>query len=278
MGHHVHGPDAQHSAVHIVAVEHMVHVMVFLLTVEEDFFFPVLLQILAGRHQEAAGAAGRVANHIVRPRGHQVHHHADDVPGGAELAVDPGGGDFGQEVFVDVAPDISIVELLRLGVNFVHGGDDLIQHQRRGDLENGVSHVLGVGAVLVGVEVLDEGEHPLLHDGIHLSGGKVVEHRPFELATRDGPLPHLYLTGKDALMRQAQHGTLLGPLVIGGIQVVDEHEVGHLFHHIQGIRYAAGPEGLPEAVNFIFQFASDHVLLLLFPVPDIGGIASAAEF
>ena len=156
-----------------------------------------------------------------------------------ELAVDPGGGDFGQEVFVDVAPDIGIVELVRLVIDLVHGCNDLIQHQGRWDFKDGVPHVLGVGAVLVGVEVLDEGEHPLLHDGIHLSGGKVVEHRPFELATRDGPLPHLYLTGKDALMRQAQHGTLLGPLVIGGIQVVDEHEVGHLFHHIQGIRYAA---------------------------------------
>ena len=90
VGHHVHGPDAQHSAVHIVAVEHMVHVMVFLLTVEEDFFFPVLLQILAGRHQEAAGAAGRVADHVVRLGGGELHHHADDVPGGAELAVHPG--------------------------------------------------------------------------------------------------------------------------------------------------------------------------------------------
>ena len=176
VGHHVHGPDAQHGAVHVVAMEHVVHVVVLLHPVVEDLLFAVLLQVLPRRHQEAAGTAGRVADHIIRPGGHHVHHHADDVPGGAELAVNPGGGDFGQEVFVDVAPDIGVVDLLRLGVDLVHGGDDLVQHQRRGDLENGVPHVLGVGAVLVGVEVLDEGEHPLLHDGIHLSGGKIVEH------------------------------------------------------------------------------------------------------
>ena len=176
VGHHVHRADPEHGAIHVVAEEHMVHIMVFLLAVEEDFFFPGFFQILARRNKKTGGAAGRVADHIVRPGGHHIHHHADDVPGGAELAVNPGGGDFGQEVFVDVAPDIGVVELLRLGVDLVHGGDDLVQHQRRGDLENGVPHILGVGTVLVGVEVLDEGEHPLLHDGIHLSGGKIVEH------------------------------------------------------------------------------------------------------
>ena len=32
-------------------------------------------------------------------------------------------------------PHIGVVKLFRLGVKFVHGGDDLLQHQRGGDLE-----------------------------------------------------------------------------------------------------------------------------------------------
>ena len=200
------------------------------------------------------------------------------MPGGAELAVHSGGGDFGQEALVDVPPHVGVVELLRLGVDLVHGGDDLLQHQGRGDLEDGVPHVLGVGAVLVGVEFLDKGEHQLLHHRVHLPGGEVVEPGPLELFPGHGAVPCLDLSGKNALVGQAQHGALLGTQVVRLIQVMDEHEVGHLLHHVQGVGDAAGPEGLPEAVDFVSQFASDHVLLLLFPVPNIGGIAPAAEF
>jgi len=53
VGHHVHGADAQHGAVHIVAEEHMVHIVVFLLFVEEDLFLVLLLQIFTGSHKEA---------------------------------------------------------------------------------------------------------------------------------------------------------------------------------------------------------------------------------
>lgn len=60
VGHHVHGPDAQHGAVHVEAVEHVVHVVAFLLPVEEDLLPAALLQVLPCRHQEAGGAAGRV--------------------------------------------------------------------------------------------------------------------------------------------------------------------------------------------------------------------------
>ena len=66
MGHHVHGADAQHRAVHIVAEEHMVHVVVFFLTVKEDFFFAVLFQVLARCDEEAGRAAGGVADDFVR--------------------------------------------------------------------------------------------------------------------------------------------------------------------------------------------------------------------
>src|SRR5699024_2507794 len=131
----------QHGAVHVVAVEHVVHVVVFFHPVKENLLLAVLLQVLPCCHKKPRGATGWVTDHIIRPRSHHVHHHADDVPGGAELSVDPGGGNFGKQIFVDVAPDVGIVKLLRLGIDLVHGGDDLIQHQRGGDFENGIPHV-----------------------------------------------------------------------------------------------------------------------------------------
>lgn len=123
--------------------------------------------------------------------------------------------------------------VIRLGTNLHHSFDNLIQHQRSGDVENGIPHILGIGAILVGVEVFDEGKHPPLHRRVQPSGRKVVEHKLFELI--------------------AQNGTLFSALVVGGIQVEDEREIGHLLHHVQGIGNTAGPKGLPIAVNFIFS-------------------------
>ena len=110
-----------------------------------------------------------------------------------------------------------------LGVDLIHGGDDLLQHQRRGDLEDGVPHVFGVGAILVGVQVLDEGKHQLLYHLVHLPGGKIVEPAPLQLLPGHPAVADLHLTCKETLMRQAQHGALLGAQGVGLVQVVDEH-------------------------------------------------------
>ena len=37
-----------------------------------------------------------------------LHHQLDDVPGGAELAVDPRAGDLGQQVLVEVAVGVAV--------------------------------------------------------------------------------------------------------------------------------------------------------------------------
>ena len=88
VGHHVHRADAEHGSVHVVAEKHVVHIVILLLAVEEDFFFAVLLQVFTRRNKEAGSAAGRVADHIVRFWVHQLHHHADNMARGTELAVE----------------------------------------------------------------------------------------------------------------------------------------------------------------------------------------------
>ena len=202
MGHHVHGADAEHGTVHIITMEHVVHIVILFHPVKEDFRFAVFLEIFSGSHQEPSCATGRVADHIIRLRGHHLHHHADNMPGRTELTVNAGSGDFGQEILVNIAPDICSLGLAHL-IDPVHGRDNLVQHQRCRNLENSVTHVFGIGAVLISMEILDKRKYPLLHDRIHLPGGKVVEYRPFQLIALDGALTHLYLAGKNALVGQA---------------------------------------------------------------------------
>ncbi len=258
MGHHVHGPDAKHGAIHVVTEEHMVHVVILLLAVEEDLLLAAFLQVFARRHQKAGGAAGRVADDIVGLRVHQLHHHANDMPRRAELAVPPGLADFAEQVFVSIATHIRRLRFAHQAVNLIQRVHHLGEQQRRGQHEDRVVHVLGIGAVLVTVEVFDEGKHPVLHDGVHFCGREIVEHAPLELLSVDGAAAYLHLTCEDALIRQAQHICFLGPEVIGIVQIVDEHQIGDLLNDTQRVHKAARRKSIPKAVDFVFQFACNH--------------------
>ena len=90
-----------------------------------------------------------------------------------------------------------------------------------------------------------------------------MEHGPFELAALDLPVTDLYLPGKDALIGQTQHGALFCPQIIRIVQIPDKHQIGHLFNDFQRIGQAAGPENIPKAVYFVFQFAGYHKRLPL---------------
>ena len=249
--HHVHGADAEHGAVGVVAVEHGVHVVGAGGAVEEDVGLAVLAEPVAGGDEEAGGAAGGVADGVVGAGLRQGDHHADDVARSAELAVDAGGGDFGEEVFVDVAADVGGFEAGHAGVEVVHGGDDLVEEQGGGNFEDGVGHVAGVGALAVAVEILDERKDGVLDGGVHLGGREVAE---------DAPLEHVGVggAGEEGLVGEAEHGGLAGAEGVGLVEVVDEHQVGHLFDDVQRVGEAAGPEDFPEGVDFVLEFAGDH--------------------
>ena len=66
VGHHVHGADAQHGAIHVEAVKHAVHVVVFVLAAEENRLLAVFFEVVTHRHKKAGGATGRVADNFVR--------------------------------------------------------------------------------------------------------------------------------------------------------------------------------------------------------------------
>ena len=63
---HVHAADAQHGVVEVEAVEHAPGGNARASFSSCSIFGMVLAQIFAGRDQEAAGAAGGIADHVLR--------------------------------------------------------------------------------------------------------------------------------------------------------------------------------------------------------------------
>ena len=240
-------------------MEHVIHVVVLVLPVEENLLLTVLLQIVADGHQEAGGAAGGITNDLVSLGLHQIHHHTDDMTGCAELAVDACGGDLGEQILVHIAPGVGGFELRHLLIDAIHGCDDLVQHQGCRHLEDGIAHVFGIGAFFITMQILDERKDPFLYGAVHLCCRKIVEYAPFELASVHSTVSGLYFFGKDALIGQAKHSCLFGAEIIGVVQVMDKHQISHLFNDVQRICQAAGPEDFPKAVDFTSQFTCYHI-------------------
>ena len=65
MCHHVHGAYAQHSAVHIITMEHGIHIMVFVLLVEKDLLLPIIFEIIADRNKESRSTARRIYQDVI---------------------------------------------------------------------------------------------------------------------------------------------------------------------------------------------------------------------
>ena len=194
MQRHVHRADAQHRRVEVEAVEQaLVEVPPQLVVAEQRGV--MLAQIFAGRDQEAAGADGGVADHVLGLRLHQLHHRRDDVAGRAELAVLAGGGDLRQHVLVHVALGVAVAH-----VELVELVDDLGEQRRPRDLEAGVAHVARVGRAFA-VERADEREDMLVDDAEHLRAGEMLEARPAQV--RVGLAALVLALGEDAPLDRA---------------------------------------------------------------------------
>ena len=169
------------------------------------------------------------------------------MPGRAELAVGSGCGELGEQILVHIPPDVRRRQAG--GVEGVHLVHNLAELLGGGDHKDGVVHVLRVGPLRAGAQSLQEGEHPLLDGVEHLRRRQIPEH---------GPLILPPVRTEDAGIGNIQHHRLLGLGVVQAVQIVNEHEVGDLLDDRQRVGQPAGPEGLPERVNFAFQFAGDH--------------------
>ena len=137
---HVHAADAQHGGVEVVAVEGALVEPAAGLGVPVDAVAVVLDEMLGGGDEEAGGAAGRIADDVLRGGCGHVHHQPDDVARRAELPVLPGGGDLAEHVLVEITLGVAVGH-----VDVVELVDHVGQHPSRGHHEEGVLHVMGVG-------------------------------------------------------------------------------------------------------------------------------------
>ncbi len=249
MEEHVHAADAKHGAVEIVAVEGGLIEAAAGGGVLVDGVAVVGGEVFRGGDEESGGAAGGIADLVLGRRGGHVHHQADDVARAAELAVLPGAGDFPEHVFVEIALGVAVGHVD--GVELVH---DVGKDAGRGHHEGSVLHVVAVSAAAFAsdglAEVLDEGERLVAHGGEHLLGGGFLE---------AGPAEAFLLRGEDGFFDGFLEA--VGLVFLEGVELVqalDEKQVGELLDNGEWIGDAAGPQGVPDAVDFGFDFACDH--------------------
>ena len=244
---HVHAADAEHGVIEIEAVEEAGMEVIAEFGVAEDFGV-VVAQILAGGDEEAAGAGGGVANDVLGLGGGEGHHELDDVARGAKLPVLAGAGDFAEHVLVEIAFGVAVVH-----GDFVEEVDDLGEEAGGGDGEAGILHVVGVGGAIA-AEGAEEGEDVFADYGMHFAGFEVFEDGPAVIGV--GAVAGVCAFGEgaafDGFAESGGFGLFEG---LEFIEAAEEEEVGDLFDDFEGVGNAARPEGIPDCVYLLFDFA-----------------------
>ena len=191
------------------------------------------------------------ADYVVHLGLHELYHHFDDVARRAELAVRAALGDLAEQVFVDIAHDVLVVEVKAIQCVY-----NLHQHAGGGHEKQRVLHIAGEGRVLSGVQfILDEGENAVGHVLEHGFRLEMAEFAPAAILVRavENGIDNLHVEGRGV--------GFLAQLVV--VENLNEHQIGDLLNDREGVGHAGRPEYVPNAVDFVFQLASDHVGSLL---------------
>ena len=212
-------------------------------------------EIFVRGNQKAAGAAGGIADHVLWPWRHHVHHQRNDVARGAELTVLPGAGDLRQHVFVEVALGVAILHR-DFGEKIDHLGE------QRG-CRNGEARSFHVGRMRrIGLGHIAQERKYVLGDDL--------EHRRRVLVLQPGPAHFLIseaATLADLVLTRREYAALnrlLKPIslvLLAGVRLVQpthEQEIGDLLDHLERIGDAARPECVPHAIDLGAKFASQH--------------------
>ena len=172
--HHVHGTNAQHSGISIIAREHLVPVVVEVFGVDEGVGF-VILDISCGLDNEAGTTHGGIADAVVLGDGrlHELHHHANDMARGAELTISSTGSHLAKYVLIHIAHRVAVFHVKV--VDLLH---DVLQGFGTLDEEDGIAHVARVCRAAAMPQGLDEREHIVAHMVKHVLAAVLAEHLP----------------------------------------------------------------------------------------------------
>jgi len=212
------------------------------------------VEIFHGAGEEAGGAAGRVADHLGGLRRDQLDHRVDDMARCTELAVDTGGGELAQQVFVDIAFYVAL------------GQRQVVDHLQRGgehglviDRQIGVLHVFADMAKAFTLTALVFGTAEFREERIDL----VLEVAVQLLATHVAevlPAQQLAFRGIGEQTGEGLAGAVgfaLGHVFLH-VEHAGEHQVTDLLDHSQRVGDAARPEFFPELVDIVADFAGEH--------------------
>ena len=86
----------------------------------------------------------------------------------------------------------------------------------------------------------------------------MLEAGPAEIVV--GAALGIFALGEDAALEfgQLQAGGLVFLEGVEVVEALEEEQVGDLLDDLEGIGNAAGPEGIPEGINFTADIAGEH--------------------
>ena len=268
--HEIHGRNAQHGAVGVVAGEGGPGKMVPLLRGHGAFV--VRADVFGGGNEKSRRAAGRVADDIVGRGAQKRDHHVADVLGRAELPDAARGGELAEHVLVQVALHVESGNVVF--IQFFQPGDDHFQHLRRGHEKHGVLHEVSKGRLCrvvidigqrkerafflvevrqpAALHALDGRKNALRNDVEHILSVFVLELAPAHgLAERR--------LREDFFDLHAERFIVL-VFQFFDIQRADEHEVGQLFNDGERIGQTRGKDVEPDFIDLIFYGTRNHGL------------------
>ena len=103
VSHHIHCANTEHCSIHIVPIEHMVVVVVFLFSVIEDIVLVFSLEIFTRSNKESRSTTCRITDCIIGFGVKHLYHHANDVARRSKLTVYARGCKFGEQTLVNIA-------------------------------------------------------------------------------------------------------------------------------------------------------------------------------
>ncbi len=197
----------------------------------------ILPQVFHHAYQETGRSGSGITDQLVCFGLHHINHHADNMLGRAKLPVDTGRRELGEQVLVEVALGVPVIEL-----NFIEHLHHPVKQLWRVDLEVRVPHGLCKQAPF-SADGFDKVKHPsfLPEQAEHLLGVFVFEDIPTKLP--------LSFRENGILDFHFQLVCLFFFQLLLAVKAADKKQIGNLLDNAQRVRHPVLPEFPPYSVD-----------------------------